>query len=187
MKEYHTRSYPAIAKLLCDYYVWKAVEHRYLSDISAMEKALITGRQIESTESLIRSIVFARHEHIGGASNRISDPTHNAASQLPHEIQAQNEAIEGIQRVLALRKKQLEGIQRDIAWVDAYMQTLTATEQQLCYLYYGKQYSLPRIANTLLINYRHYSLNSIKRAKEAALKKLDIIITSEIEKPLKLP
>ena len=188
MKAYHLRSHPDIAKMLCNYFDLKAKEKQYLSDISAMENALTTGRQIESTESLIRSIVFARHEHIGGASNRTSDPTHNAANQLIHEIQAQDKATEDIQRVLARRKNQLEGIQREIAQVDTYMQTLTSTEQQLICLYYDKQYSLPRIAETLLINQRHYSIKTIKRAKQEALRKLAmVIVPDDISTPLKPP
>ena len=94
MKAYHLRSHPDIAKMLCNYFDLKAKEKQYLSDISAMENALTTGRQIESTESLIRSIVFARHEHIGGASNRTSDSTYNAVNQLSHEIQAQDKATD---------------------------------------------------------------------------------------------
>ena len=109
MKAYHLRSHPDIAKMLCNYFDLKAKEKQYLSDISAMENALTTGRQIESTESLIRSIVFARHEHIGGASNRTSDSTYNAVNQLSHEIQAQDKATEDIQRALALRKKTAGG------------------------------------------------------------------------------
>ena len=188
MNKYWMRSYPEISQRLLDYYQWKAKEQRYLSDISAMENCLATGRQIESTESLIRSIVFARHEHIGGASNRTSDSTYNAVNQLSHEIQAQDKATEDIQRVLARRKIQLEGIQREIAQVDTYMQTLTSTEQQLICLYYDKQYSLPRIAETLLINQRHYSVKTIKRAKQEALRKLTmVIVPDDISTPLKLP
>ena len=188
MKAYHLRSHPDIAKMLCNYFDLKAKEKQYLSDISAMENALTTGRQIESTESLIRSIVFARHEHIGGTSNRTSDSTYNAVNQLSHEIQAQDKATEDIQRSLALRKNQLEGIQREIAQVDTHMQTLTSTEQQLICLYYGKQYSLSRIAEILLINQRHYSVKTIKRAKQEALRKLAmVIVPDDISTPLKLP
>ena len=188
MKAYHLRSHPDIAKMLCNYFDLKAKEKQYLSDISAMENALTTGRQIESTESLIRSIVFARHEHIGGASNRTSDPTYNAVNQLSHEIQAQDKATEDIQRALALRKKQLEDIQREVAAVEAALRTLTPAECQLIHMYYGKQYTLQQVADCLLINYRHYGLKTIKRAKKVALKHLAIgLMLDDISTPLKLP
>ena len=182
------RSYPETSQRLVDYYQWKAKEQRYLSDISAMENCLATGRQIESTESLIRSIVFQRHEHIGGASNRTPDSTYNAVNQLSHEIQAQDKATEDIQRALALRKKQLEDIQREVAAVEAALRALTPAECQLIHMYYGKQYTLQQVADCLLINYRHYGLKTIKRAKKVALKHLAMgLMLDGISKPLKLP
>ena len=187
MNKYWMRSYPEISQRLLDYYQWKAKEQRYLSDISAMENCLATGRQIESTESLIRSIVFARHEHIGGASNRTSDSTYNAVNQLSHEIQAQDKATEDIQRALGLRKKQLEDIQREITLVETYLKQLTGAERQVIHAFYGKGYTLQQIADTLLINYRHYSKITIKRLKMEALKHLDMIIQDDISNPLKLP
>ena len=72
--------------------------------------------------------------------------------------------------------------------MEAALRTLTPAECQLIHMDYGKQYSLPRIAETLLIDQRHYSVKTIKRAKQEALKKLAmVIVPDDISTPLKLP
>ena len=99
---------------------------------------------------------------------------------LTHEIQAQDKATEDIQRALALR--------REVAAVEAALRTLTPAECQLIHMYYGKQYTLQQVADCLLINYRHYSIKTIKRAKQEALRKLAmVIVPDDISTPLKLP
>ena len=60
--------------------------------------------------------------------------------------------------------------------------------RQLIHMYYGKQYTLQQVADCLLINYRHYGLKTIKRAKEVALRHLAMVLMLDgISKSLKPP